>query len=179
MTDKPKPKRRWWQYSLRTLRIVVTVFCVWMGITVKRARDQQRIVEFLQTRGAFFKYAHEFDASHMPIWNAEPPGPDWLRSLIGPHYFDRPDSVALGFNPPSRVTDADLNDILPQLEHLKTVRVVVVYWDRRISEEGIRRIAGLNNLEKLGLGDPQTTDARIDQIRQEFPNGEIHVHRDP
>ena len=28
------PKRRFFRYSLRTLMLVVTVFCIWMGITV-------------------------------------------------------------------------------------------------------------------------------------------------
>ncbi len=36
-----RSRRRFFRYSLRTLFVVVTVFCVWMGITAKRARDQR------------------------------------------------------------------------------------------------------------------------------------------
>ena len=33
------PKRRFFRYSLRTLMIVVKVFCIWLGIIANRARN--------------------------------------------------------------------------------------------------------------------------------------------
>ena len=50
-TDQPKPRRRWLQFSLRTLFVVVTVFCVWMGLVTKAARDQRQAVELCYVRG--------------------------------------------------------------------------------------------------------------------------------
>ena len=44
-TDQPKPRRRFFRYSLRTLMIVVTVFCVWVGVIAKAAREQRLAVE--------------------------------------------------------------------------------------------------------------------------------------
>ena len=49
-TDHPnpsKPRRRWFQYSLRTLFVLVTVLCVWLGVTVERARKQREAVVVL------------------------------------------------------------------------------------------------------------------------------------
>ena len=40
-TDHPnpsKPRRRWFQFSLRTLFVLVTVLCVWLAVTVERVR---------------------------------------------------------------------------------------------------------------------------------------------
>ena len=38
--DKPKPNRRWLQYSLRTFFVLLTVFGVWLGVVVHRANEQ-------------------------------------------------------------------------------------------------------------------------------------------
>ena len=44
----PKPRRRWFSYSLRTFFVVLTVFGIWLGVQVKwiRARaDARRWIE--------------------------------------------------------------------------------------------------------------------------------------
>ena len=46
-----KPRRRWFQYSLRTLLVLVTVLCVWLGVTVNRARKQREAVAAIQELG--------------------------------------------------------------------------------------------------------------------------------
>ena len=38
-----KPKRRWLQFSLRTLLLMITVFCVWLGLRVEEARRARAI----------------------------------------------------------------------------------------------------------------------------------------
>jgi hypothetical protein len=35
------PKRRWAQFSLGTMFVVVTVLCVWLGVVVNRAHRQR------------------------------------------------------------------------------------------------------------------------------------------
>src|SRR5437588_6840846 len=73
--DPPKPKRRRYQFSLRTLMIVVTLFCVVVGgyvgwqakIVAERASMRQR----LEAAGAFFfPERPEF-------------APSWLRRQLG------------------------------------------------------------------------------------------------
>jgi hypothetical protein len=39
-----KPKRRWYQFSLRTLLLVMMVFCVWVGVRVNWARNNRASV---------------------------------------------------------------------------------------------------------------------------------------
>jgi Leucine-rich repeat (LRR) protein len=85
------------RFSLRTLVIVMTALTLWIGYASYRANRQRGAVEALRAQGAQVRYAHEyeFDAKHGPvrraeITNAPLPGPDWLRGVVGEHYFIRP-----------------------------------------------------------------------------------------
>ncbi len=74
-TNVTKPRRRFFRYSLRTLMIVVAVFCVWLGFTAKRARDQRLAVEAIRAVHGGISFQHQLDRT-------DPPGPEWLRPLI-------------------------------------------------------------------------------------------------
>lgn len=48
---EPKPKRRWYQYSLRSLVVVMVLFCIlfaWVGYKVRKARRQRAAVVLLE-----------------------------------------------------------------------------------------------------------------------------------
>ena len=50
---KPKSKRRWHQYSLRTLLILVTLFavaCSWFAVKMQQARRQREAVEYIRNK---------------------------------------------------------------------------------------------------------------------------------
>jgi len=44
MTTSAPLRRRWFRYSLRTLFVLVTVFCVWLGVQVKWIHDRREVV---------------------------------------------------------------------------------------------------------------------------------------
>ena len=46
--NPPKPRRRWFQFSLGSLFVLLTVLCVWLGVTVERARKQRESVEAIE-----------------------------------------------------------------------------------------------------------------------------------
>ena len=52
MTPAPqpaaKPKRRWYQFSLRTLLVVAPLLAVFLGVVVRRAEQQRRAVRAIQ-----------------------------------------------------------------------------------------------------------------------------------
>jgi len=58
MTPLP---RRWFRYSLRTLFVLVTVFCIWLGVQVKWIGDRHEALQWLRqqrddTNGTGFLY---------------------------------------------------------------------------------------------------------------------------
>jgi hypothetical protein len=41
------PRRRWFRISLRTLLLLVTVLCIWLGVKVNLARRQKEAIAAL------------------------------------------------------------------------------------------------------------------------------------
>ena len=150
MTDNPKHRRRWLQFSLRTMLIVVTVFCIWMAIATKQARDQRQAVEMILEVGGRVKYDHENDQSG-------PPGPEWLRRLIGDEYFFSVTSVDL--------TGLDISD--DSLAAVK--RFTDLGWlhlnNTQITDAGLVHLKGLTNLQTLFLGNTQISDAGLEHLK--------------
>jgi len=82
MTTTPsKLRRRWFQFSLRTLFVLVTVLCVWLAVTANRARNQREAVAAIEELGGSVRYEYQNS------FGQEPPGPKWLRELVGEEYF--------------------------------------------------------------------------------------------
>ena len=135
------PKRRWAQFSLGTMFIVVTVFCVWLAVLVNRAHRQREAVAAIEQLGGIVGYD-------------EPALPNWLQKLGGDAFVHVVD-VNL-FKCP--VTD----DELACLEGLPHTRFLSL-GDTPISDGAIRHIAGLP-LRRLYLSDTRLTDMGAKQL---------------
>ena len=109
-SNPPKPRRRWLQFSLRTLLVVVTVFCIWMWIATKRAREQRWAVEAILKAGGTVAYRHEYFPMS-PYPPSDPPGPDWLRQWFGNEYFFSVAKVDVRLRP-SEINDLILDDVI-------------------------------------------------------------------
>jgi hypothetical protein len=70
-------KRRWLQFSLRTLLVAVTLLAVWLGLWTDRARRQRVAVQRVRELGGDIRYDYENQKG------GQPPGPEWLRRLLG------------------------------------------------------------------------------------------------
>ena len=60
-TDHPnpsKPRRRWFQFSLRTLFVLLTVLCVLLAVTVERARKQWEAVAAIRELRGEVRYEY-------------------------------------------------------------------------------------------------------------------------
>jgi hypothetical protein len=44
------PRRRWFQFGLRTMFVVVTAICLWLGWSVHWAHERSRMVALIHTR---------------------------------------------------------------------------------------------------------------------------------
>lgn len=163
-SQSPKPRRRWFQFSLRSLLVLVTVFAVWLGLQVNRANRQRRAVEAISAMGGQFSYDYQrqpkrpspFPSAaaalgiadplpHSYNLKAEPPGPAWLRKLIGAHYFIAP--VRLRIND-QRVVDEDGLRYLRDLSHLEELSLGTF----ALRPQDLDHLKNLTKLRLLQLG---------------------------
>ena len=87
--------RRYLTFSLRTLFVLLTIGCVWLGILAEQARHQREAVEAIEALGGMVTYNWEQDPYGRPDPTSleEPRGPVWLRQLIGDEYFQEVEMV--------------------------------------------------------------------------------------
>jgi hypothetical protein len=76
------PKRRWLKFSLRTLLVAVTIFCVWLGWQVSIVHERQACLRWIALNN--HQYAE-------PLW--PPPSAyelSWHRRVLGDSGVFRP-----------------------------------------------------------------------------------------
>lgn len=123
-----------------------------------RARDQRLAVETVLESGGRVGYDYQIDSDGTEIRDAQPPGPNWLRELIGPDYFCTVVHVNL-YGP--NVTDHVLAKLsgLPRLRELRVHRAIV-------SDQGLVHLRHLTQLRTLVLANcPRVTDAGLHNLR--------------
>jgi hypothetical protein len=144
---EPKPKLRWYQYRLRTLLIIMTIFAAWLAMVSHHARQQKLAVEKIHSlKGQVF---YDFQKINGKNWDANidpkasSPYPAWLRNFCGEDYFQTVIQVDLTDAAP---TDADLAILanLPKLEAL-------YLSSRKNTDNCLIRIEGLSKLRALVL----------------------------
>jgi hypothetical protein len=154
-------KSRWFRFSLRTLLLLITALCVWLGVQVKSARRQRDAVANLLKAGAMVRYDYEEVPRPRPAGtpvgrqvsdtmfdqNQLQPGPAWLRKRIGDDYFRS--AVAVWLYPPtSTIQKSDLDE----LANLPYIRDFCFDGrDTSIHEEDITALQELHQLEVLQL----------------------------
>jgi hypothetical protein len=176
------PRRRWFRYSLRTMLIVTTLLGVWFARAAENARKQERAVKAIEAGGGTVGY-HWCDGP----WTGtpQPPGPEWLRKLVGPHFFDTVTSVRLAVllgDPDKRFADIapSLAD-LPSLRTLSLFRVkmeadefaMLAKYSRaaylncdgmELSDESAAELAKATSLERIGMYDAVISDRGVSEF---------------
>jgi hypothetical protein len=185
-----KSRRRWFRFSLRSMLVAVTLLCVWLGVIANRANQQRRAVERLTSHngdGAWWSLSYDYQTDEhgstaLPV-NAprpSPPGPKWLRELIGIDYFvtfvgadmyvksagddsiaaleDFPQLCSLDVHGPG-VTDS----VFARLSKLTQLRYLCLY-DNSITESGWESVGRFIHLKRLVLGGSNVTDSALERI---------------
>src|SRR5258708_1983296 len=174
------PKRRWAQFSLATMFIVVTVFCVGLSLVVALAERQRRAVAAIEALGGRVAYTQLGQGASEAF-----PRP-FLRRWLARDYFDEVRIVNLG---DTQVKDAALAHLqeLTELESLwldgtQVTDTGLVHLQgltglqslcldhTQITDSGLAHLQGLPGLKKLWLDGTQVTDAGLEQFRQAWPN---------
>ena len=146
------PPRRWYQFSLRTLLIAMTVLCIGPGGYVafeqEKARENQRAVAAIEKLGGYVFYDEKAPARS-----------GLTRLILGDDSFGNVNGV--DFNPLKtenrQITGADLRHLksFPRLNHL------VLKNCRQITDGGLAELSGRASLQYLYLNDTPITDAGL------------------
>ena len=145
---------RWARFSLRTLLVAITLFAVWIGWTMKRIREQERAVQRIQELGGTVTYDYQIDDAWNKVPFAEPPGPQWIRRLLGPQWRVKVVAVNLWNEDACRASDHDL-EILHFLPNLMSLSLDS---NEGITDDGLALLGQLKKIEQLQLDGTGITD---------------------
>lgn len=145
VSTRPKAKRRWFQYRLRTLLLLMTLVTVplaMIGLNLRRAQRQREIVsELFASSSGGIGYD---DAT-------------WLRRVIGEKYFRT--VVWVDFN----LTDITDEELRP-LGQLSTTKTVILAGCASVTDVGVGHLATLSKLEELYLGGTSISDDALNEL---------------
>jgi Leucine-rich repeat (LRR) protein len=185
---KPKRKRRWYQYSLRTFLLLITIFAIWLGYLSNEARKQREAVAWVKEMGGMLGYDYEVDEDGYLKQDGKPPGPKWLRETLGIDFMADVCSVAL--------SGADVNDVtrLAGLKKLQWLRLEGAQVTDVTPLAGLRKLhrlaldgthvsdvtplAGLKNLRELYLWGTRVSKEQVTSLRKALPNCVIYSNFD-
>lgn len=151
-TSPATPRRRWFQYSLRTLMVAMAVVGVgfaWLALQVKLALDQRGAVKSLEAAGAVVKFGEP------RLWLARS---EWLRSLLG-------DEAMFDVEDVSAWNESEFSD--DEMAHLRTLTTLkILYLDNtQVTDESLAHLRGLTQLRCLALRNTKVTSAGLTQLR--------------
>ncbi|HEV2970766.1 MAG TPA: hypothetical protein VGY55_12415 [Pirellulales bacterium] len=151
----PKRRRRWLQYSLRSLMIFTMICAVgsaWLGRKIdQKRREREAVAAIVKSGGSVFYDYEDRGWLSPPANNAKPPGPDWLRNLLGENFFSDVYWVVLS------TSDGKLEN-LKQLTQLKKLQLTV-------SDGGLENLKGLTQLQFLHFSGA-VTDADLENLKE-------------
>ncbi|HJT35803.1 MAG TPA: hypothetical protein VJ783_27490 [Pirellulales bacterium] len=145
------PRR--FQFSLRALFVLVTAVGVWLGVQVNSARRQAAIVAAIEQVDGFVYYDWQFDQDDQETDATHPPGPTWLRKLIGDDYFQTVIAVCI-YDPHLK------EDLLPAVDELPALRTLVLH-ETQTGDALMRRISKLIHLWCLDISQTKVSDAGL------------------
>lgn len=180
VSDSRVGRRGWFQFSLRTLLLAMLALCMALGWFVQRVRKQQEAVSRIVGYGGYVTYDYQLDASGEfrrdssgnYLRGLEPPGPRWLRELVGDHYFQTPVRVWLGSDEGVGFLDHELESLAGPLHSLPRLTALDLAGSP-ITDAGLAHLHGLTQLEQIDLRGTKVTDRGIQSLQQELPRCKI------
>ena len=151
----PKPKRRWHQFRLRTLLLLVLLVSVgmsWFTVKLHRARRQRAAVEGILKSGGRVMYDYNYEEDGTPILDVDPPGPAWLQKMLGVDFFGDVETVLL-------TSDAGI-------EHLGALRSLEMadLDGPEVTDDTIKRLTAVGRFRRLRLFRTGVGDAGLAHV---------------
>lgn len=163
MTTNPqpvaKPHRRWLQFSVRTMLVVLTLLCLWLGNVAINAYRQRAAVQRIQDLGGWVLYDNDYDPPDYPrikddLWS-------WLPK-------DYAHTVLSVYLPNTPLKDNQI-DVVTQLPHT----VILDVSGTEISDAGLARVSASLKLRSISLRKTQVTNHGAWEFRRAWPNCQV------
>lgn len=148
-------ERRRFQVSVRTFLATLMVFTTWLGFQANSARQQRIAVAALEQAGVKVTYDFQFDAKAGHTPSAQPPYPKALVRTLGIDFFAK--VVAIECH------EGDLDEVVIHCKNLSDVTSCVL-GGSTLSDVGLRRVAEMRNLERLGLEYTQISEEGLQSL---------------
>jgi hypothetical protein len=139
----------------------MAVVATGLGWVVHGVRQQRDAVAELQAAGGSILY--DFHVTGERSWSTagEPRGPQWLRDVLGPEYFDRPDAASITPDDEAMAWVEAVNG-LPTVKHL-------LIGGRHVTDEVLERLDSSEALVELQMAGSSISDAGLAHLAK-FPN---------
>lgn len=145
-------RQRHWRTRLRWPVVIVAGIAILAGFQVQLLQNQRAVLAEIAKLDAQVVYDHEARGQ------TSPPGPRWLRQVLGDDFFDDVAGISIARE---GVTDETVAAIAT-LPHLKSL----LLNSDGISDLGLARITRLTELGELGFRSSSVTDAGLAQIAE-------------
>jgi hypothetical protein len=157
------PMRRWLAFSVRGLLLLVLALGLALGLLLHKAGKQRRAVAAVKQYGGFVHYDWEFEGTGSEVdRNSRPPGPVWLRQLVGEEYFQEVTWVGLvrdaengKMSPTGRGDEA----VMPHLRSFPKLKWLQI-WKGQASDAGLANLRDSAELEQIHVLLPEGLTAR-------------------
>jgi hypothetical protein len=162
-----KRKRRWCQFSLRTLLLAVLMLSLplsWLATKLEQARRQRKAIAMVTALDGVALYDYEYDVyfaeetGPYAFETVEPvsPWPYWMRRLMGDDFLHSVVLVCIPITDETQLTDDDI-ELLRALPRLRAIRLSY----ESASEPTLEGLKGLDSIEQLSLADSRVSDAAL------------------
>ncbi len=165
--------------------VVLTIVCIGLAVKVNRANSQKAAFNSLRRFPGIISYDYQCTQSQI-----EPPGPAWLRDMVGVDYFADIQRVCLDGGKDLKETEMAQIGTLTHLKslrisgpgvtdsgiaHLKNLRQLedLALVGKGVTDAGLAHLENLSNLRRLVLSKTQVTRAGVEELRRKLPDCEI------
>ena len=151
---RPKPRRRWFQFSIRSLLLLTAAVAAIFAFWVRPALEQRAVLQSLRGHYTYVTYDVPRHLStgqptprFVPRWLIDRLGIDFFANITGLEVYNANDDVLL------RLT------ALPRLNEL------LLHGTDFTTDEGLSSVGKLGQLQVLGLSHTKTNDTRLKHLR--------------
>lgn len=126
------------------LTLIVAVPCAMLGRRIERKQRERAALKTIEDYGGAVGYDYQFDHDGSLIVDAEPPGPKWLRYILGNEFFAEV-TCYFSESPADDAETARLTNAFQELPYLKTVSMCAP----ELTDTGLANFARLTQVETL------------------------------